>query len=171
MCPPHSNEQPLTKGLCPNHYQLSLKLNSMNKQNSKDVKDDGLGELIDILDAIFSKYVRLKYADENGFVRCFVTGYQFHWTALDAGHFISRSCMFLRWDLRNVKPQAIISNRFRDGDISSYAHALEKESPGIVDILTEEANTIYKYSRHELNELIRDYRDKVNGLLKKINNG
>jgi hypothetical protein len=167
-CPESKGKQPLIKGLCQYHYQLASKMKSLNKQAEKEIKDDGLSDLIEILDHIFSRYIRLKYADKDGYVTCFISGTRHHWKEIDNGHFISRANMFLRFDERNCRPCSITENRYKDGNIPGYAKKLEEETPGIVDILMEEAHVVCKWSRAELNAMIVDYRKRGELILKEI---
>lgn len=168
MCPESKGKQPLIKGLCQNHYWNQVRLKSVEKQSEKEIKAEGLSDLIDILDAVFARWVKLAAADENGWVACFVTGRMFKVNDIDAGHFISRGCMYLRWDPRNVKPQSKVSNQLKDGDRAKFAMALEKESPGIVEILEEESHIPTHLSRQEINSIIVEYRAKNKTLESKI---
>jgi len=43
-----------------------------------------------MLDSIFSRYIRLSYADNNGMVKCVTSGDMYHWKNIQNGHFITR---------------------------------------------------------------------------------
>lgn len=168
LCPDSKGKQPLIGKLCQTHYWNRSKMKSFEKQAQKEIKEDGLSDLVEILDQVFSRYIRLKYADKDGYVTCFISGTRHHWKEIDNGHFIPRSNMFLRFDERNCRPCSITENRYKDGNIPGYAKKLEEETPGIVDILMEESHVVCKWSRAELNAMIVDYRKRADLILKEI---
>jgi hypothetical protein len=116
--------------------------------------------LIQDLDAIVSKYIRMKEANLDGIVKCYTCFRSGSWKSFDCGHFIPRSNMALRWDVRNLRPQCKKCNQYDYGNIEEFELALEGEQPGIVKILTEESRNPYKWSRDELKELLIDFRAK-----------
>lgn len=69
--------------------------------------------------AKFSEKIRLRDADDNGYVSCVSCGHVFHWKETDCGHFIEnteRSKTFggnaLWYDVRNFAAQCQGCNRF-----------------------------------------------------------
>lgn len=157
---------PLWKGLCASHYQMGLKLKYIAKQDAKEIEsEDGLPELIERLDSLISKFVRISAADANGFVLCYTCGDKYHWKEVDAGHYIGRACMHLRFDVdRNIRPQCHTCNRINYGMQLPFAKRLEEDRPGITDILYEESNIPYKWNRFELEQMISDYTKKIKKL-------
>ena len=117
--------------------------------------------LIQDLDVAVSKYVRIREADKDGITKCFTCFRTGHWKTFDCGHFIPRGNMFLRWDLRNLKQQCEKCNRYDEGNLDIFAENLEEETPGIVDILTEESKMPHKWSRDELKEMLISIRSKL----------
>ncbi len=132
-------------------------MKSAHKAKAPEIEPD-LQDLIHEADIVFSKYVRKSAADENGMVKCYTCDNVGRWQDVDAGHFIGRSCIYLRHDFRNVKPQCGVCNRFKKGNLFEFAKNLEKEKPGIVEILTEESRVVYKPSRAELIAIIDEYK-------------
>lgn len=132
-------------------------------------EDESLTNLIDDLDAIFSKYIRLKYADSNGFVSCFTSGVKLKWTEAQCGHFISRKNLATRWLPENCRPQSEHDNCYLDGNIKVFRANLEKEQSGITQWLLEQSNQVYKPSREDLKELISEYRYKLKLVETKLN--
>ena len=55
-------------------------------------------------DKLFSRWVRLSHADSNGYCECITCGRSYKWNDIDAGHFVSRRHLALRFDSRNVFP-------------------------------------------------------------------
>lgn len=139
-----------------------------DNQEIPDHSDNELDILINDLDTIFSQYIRLKHADKKGNVKCFTCDTEKNWKEMQNGHFIPRSNMFLRFDERNCRPQDEFCNCHKHGNISQFTKRLNEEKIGITEILYEEAKVVYKYSRHELKELIVDYTKKVRFLKEDI---
>ena len=66
-------------------------------------------------DKLFSRWVRLSNADSKGYCECITCGRSYKWNDIDAGHFVSRRHLVLRFDPRNVFPQCKYCNRFLNG--------------------------------------------------------
>lgn len=126
--------------------------------------DNEFPELIKECDDLFSKYIRLKYADADGIVKCFTCEIKKHWTLIQNGHYISRGNIFLRFDERNCRPQEEFCNCTKHGNIPEFTRRLEEEHPGITEILNQEAFTVYKYSRDELQKLKAEFKLKISYL-------
>lgn len=118
--------------------------------------------LIMDLDDVVSKYVRIKNANAEGIITCFTCAKTGDWTTFDCGHYISRSFMKLRWDLRNLNPQCVSCNRHLDGNLDAYAEAINSVNPGLVETLIEESRAPHKWTRQDLKEMLIDYRHKLN---------
>lgn len=68
-----------------------------------------------------SKYIRLKYATENGLVQCVTCGDWHHWKDVDAGHCFSKSMGNAAYfEEANVYPQCRKCNRFHEGHKQRY---------------------------------------------------
>lgn len=115
---------------------------------------------------IFSEYVRRKDADEEGAVACFTCGRWDVWKNLDAGHYIAKSVsLSLRFDERNVKPQCTACNRFRHGNLTQYALALQElYGTEILGQLNAEKHQITKFTRFGYEEMIQKYQEKLAAL-------
>lgn len=140
----------------------------MEKATESMIKEEDLSDLIADADAVFSQYMRLKYARPDGFVKCFTCDNVKHYTLMQNGHFIKRGHLYLRWDERNCRPQCQRCNEIQSGNISVYTQKLNQESPGITEILQEEMRIIHKPTRAELKQLVADYSPKVKALKAKL---
>lgn len=129
--------------------------NNLNKEQSERAY------IIADLDDVVSKYVRTIDANSNGIAFCYTCSRASDWKALDCGHYISRSFMKLRWDLRNLRPQCVKCNRHLDGNLEVFGERLEEETPGIKEQLFEESKEPHKWSRQELKEMLINYREKL----------
>jgi hypothetical protein len=140
------------------------------QKRMEEFEDDSesFQNLIQDLDAVFSQYIRCKYADKEGMVECFTSGKKFHWTKIHNGHFIPRANLATRWMEHNCRPQSEHDNSFLSGNLEVYAKKLEQESPGIVEFLQTIARQVEKPTKDELKSLIIEYRSKLNQVKKKF---
>ena len=84
----------------------------------RKLEDMSHGELEHLLDAEVSFFVRASAAieaDADGLIPCFTCGVMRHWKDMEAGHYISRENRGVRWDLRDIRPQEYICNRYEGG--------------------------------------------------------
>jgi Bacteriophage Lambda NinG protein len=117
------------------------------------------------LDNIFSIYIRLRDSDENGYCRCISSGKIAYYTEMDAGHFINRKHMSLRFNECNVNAQSRSDNRFDEGNIEGYRRGLiKKYGKNIIDQLYATKNETLKLGKFEINAMIKHYTQKVKEL-------
>jgi len=115
-------------------------------------------KLITKLDTIFSKYIRLRDADQNGYCRCVTCGERYHWKKIQAGHFISRKHYATRWDENNVHAQCVACNVFRAGE--QYKYSLYLGNDTSLDLLTKSKQSV-KFMDFELEEMCKIYNEKI----------
>jgi len=114
------------------------------------------------LDQVFSKFIRQRDADSHGRVRCFTCGRIYHWKEIQAGHYISRQHLNLRWAEYNVHPQCVGCNVFKKGNMDVYAIALQaKYGLDILQELQRQKQKIRKFTIGELINLIDRYEEKL----------
>lgn len=119
-------------------------------------------QLIKKLDKIFSQFIRLRDADENGYCTCITCGRVKHWKEVDCGHFIKRQYMSTRFNEMNCHAQCKHCNAFEQGADVKYRAALIKLY-GKNEVLKLEwlkGQTI-KFTKSELELLIKHYSDKI----------
>lgn len=139
---------------------LSRKIHKFQKENDcVDMAERSY--LIQDLDAVTSLYVRKKHASANEIVGCYTCSWQGNWKSADCGHYVPRSAMSVRWDLRNLRPQCKKCNQHEYGNQEVFAKNLEEEMPGVVDLLLEESRNPSKWSREELKEMLIMMRAKL----------
>lgn len=120
-------------------------------------------------DRIFSKYIRLKWSDPNGYCRCVTCGKKDIWTRMHAGHFVLRRHMSCRYREDNVHPQCVYCNSFQDGNASAYAVFLEKEyGDGILQELEQRKYCVAPYGKDKLEEIIDKYEPLVKKQEKRV---
>jgi hypothetical protein len=115
---------------------------------------------------VFSKYIRLKYADKNGYVICYTCGRKMRWQESDAGHGASGRGNAILFNEKFVRPQCIRCNIFLKGNYDVFHAKLIKEyGPGILDEINKLKKTIKKFTQSELKELYEHYKKEVEKLL------
>lgn len=124
-------------------------------------------QLVKKLDRIFSQYIRLRDRVSGDYVSCITCGKLYHWKEVDAGHFVPRDRMSVRFNEKNVNGQCRHCNRFRSGEQYAHGKAIDrKHGEGIAEWLEFEGRKVRKYSSWELEQLIKHYREKVKELVK-----
>lgn len=128
-------------------------------------------QLIAELDTVFSQYCRLRDADKQGIVTCFVTGERIYFKDCDAAHFIDRAHMATRWDEMNVHACSRDSNRYDQDHKSKYKLAMIRKYGNLAVVKLEHlGHSLMKFTSAELLEKLVYYRLECEELraLKKI---
>ena len=112
---------------------------------------------------VFSEYIRRRDADWKGYVKCCTCGKRMHWKEADAGHYKSKNqglaVYFLEY---NVHPQCTGCNRFRHGNLTSYAIYLqERYGDDILKKIEWSAHQHIKINSKEYENLIKLYKEKI----------
>lgn len=129
------------------------------------VKKKTTAQLKKELDTVFSKYIRLKYADKNGFCVCYTCGAKKHWKDIQNGHFIPRNILITRWSENNCRPQCVGCNVFGNGKMLDFEDHLVKELGGkSVDKLKASRFKIIKLDTNWYLEKIEHYKKEIEKL-------
>ena len=81
---------------------------------------------------------------------------------MHAGHFMSRKHLSTRWHEDNVQVQCPKCNLFGQGEQYTFGKLLDvRIKEGLADSLEELSKTTVKIMRHEYEELITKYKQKV----------
>ena len=117
-------------------------------------------KIVKKLDAEFSRYIRLKYADHNGYVKCYTCDRDKHYKdSMQCGHFLSRRFYATRWSEDNCRPQCYGCNCHAQGRQYEYALNLNKEyGYNIAEELLQISREMVKISTPELLEKIEYYK-------------
>ena len=146
-------------------YYIKRKKKEPTEKKSR--KSPSLSTLVDRLDTIFSKYIRLRDAMPSGMFRCISCGQIKPISQADCGHFHSRIHMSTRFDEDNCHAECRFCNRFSADHIIGYRENLIKKIGGQRFALLEvKAHQSYKYSHFEIEQLIKYYRARVEMLQK-----
>jgi hypothetical protein len=114
----------------------------------------------------FSRFIRLRDADENGICTCITCGLKREWKKMDCGHGIGRQHWGTRYDEKNNHAQCKKCNGFEGGRMDVYKEQVNKKyGVGTWDLLEAKArSTSKRYGKAEIEILTREYRDKANKL-------
>lgn len=107
------------------------------------------------LDSVFSVYIRLRDANENGYCKCITCGIMIDWRIIHNGHYIPRKHIATRYDIRNCHSQCAFCNIYLDGDLQKYKLAIiQKYGIKVLEELEAGKRSLEKWT-------IADYREKI----------
>ena len=115
-------------------------------------------------DDAFSLYIRTRdsQAYEGRAFKCISCGRVLPIDQADAGHYINRSHMSLRFSEANVHAQCRYDNRFKEGEITSYRKGLiQKIGLQKVELLEAQKNITNKLSNFELEIIAKHYKEET----------
>lgn len=126
-----------------------------------------LPTLVNRLDNVFSKYIRLRDVMPNGMFRCISCGKIKPISQADCGHYHSRTHMSTRFDEDNCHAECRFCNRFSADHIIGYRENLVKKiGEQRFALLEVKARESKKWSHFELEQLAKYYRARVEMLSK-----
>jgi hypothetical protein len=167
--------KPLLSGKCQHHYwYLRAQISEERKEKREPARkpkrvlvESDLPELIDEADLKFSRWMRIAASDDNGYITCYTCDQVLRWQDSQLMHFVKRGNKLLRYDVRNCRVGCQTCNEIKDGNYEEYVPRLEREFPGITDILLEESVLAYRPSRFELIAIIDECSAKYKAEAKK----
>lgn len=112
--------------------------------------------------AEFSRYIRLKHADSDGYEACYTCGHVKHWKEMQAGHGIAgrnNAVLFLE---AVVKPQCAGCNIWGGGKYSIFTENL------IGELGVDRYYEVVRESNRTLKYTIQDYEDVIENCKLKI---
>lgn len=86
------------------------------------------------LDKVFSQYIRHKYADDKGYVKCYTCSVKKPIKEMQNGHWIPRNNLATRFDEQNCRPQCVGCNMFQRGRPDVFSVNLINEGIDIVKL-------------------------------------
>lgn len=124
----------------------------------------------DKLDKIFSKFIRLRDSDGDGFGECCTCSKRLHWKEAHCGHFISRRHLSVRWDERNTALQCPYCNTYNQGQQYFFSLFIDKRyGKGTVEELIQKSKETVRMTKWDYQPLIDSYKEKVKQLENKKN--
>ena len=113
----------------------------------------------------FSKYIRLRDSDHNGWGRCITCNKAIKWNQGHAGHYLSRRFKAIKYDERNNSLQCVSCNSFHCGRQDVYTDKIDaKFGKGTAEELESMKNDIVKRDKIFFIAMIEKYKIKVKEL-------
>ena len=132
------------------------------KRTFKKKKRVSRTNLVAKLDAAVSLWVRTKYADENGMVKCYTCPKTLPIAKMQNGHYVSRAVRSTRWNEENMRPQCFGCNIMQGGQPITFRENLVKELGETMVLFVEELrHTLFKPTDAWLLQQIQEYGDKL----------
>ena len=125
---------------------------------------------IKALDKVFSMYIRLRDSKEFDFTafRCCACRQIKPFSMADAGHFVNRRFMSVRWNETNVNAECSACNRYEESNSSGYSlFMLKKYGKNHIEYLDGLKRTPAKFIDSELKLIELDYKKKIKVLQSK----
>jgi hypothetical protein len=117
------------------------------------------------LDRVFSVYIRMRDADQEGFVNCITSGKRMWWRESQCGHFLSRRYNATRFHEQNCHAQSPYDNCYLAGNQYIYGlKVAELYGEDVPTMLVELSRTDFKFSIEWLEEKIAHYTKEVERL-------
>lgn len=114
---------------------------------------------------ILSEFIRRSYADAFGNVRCYTCDKLMHWKESQAGHAIGGRTGAVLLDAEIIRPQCVGCNVFGRGNYTVFtARLIEENGLGWMKEKIAGARKIRKWTRSELEDFIKDTKEKLNAL-------
>lgn len=143
-------------------HPLRIKPSKGTKRTPKK-KERSQAKLKKDFDALFSQYIRRKYANEEGMVKCYTCSTIKHWKEIQNGHWIPRNNLATRFSEDNCRPQCVACNMFQHGMPDVFAVNLIKDGIDIV-ALQQTRYSIFKIDRHWYIAQIEKYKALLESL-------
>ncbi len=125
-------------------------------------KTKPIGKVVDQAATLLQKLVRMKAADQQGICQCVTCGKKGHWKEMDGGHFISRTYTQHKLNEENIHPQCKGCNRFAYKCSDDYfLFMVDMYGEDHVRSMVETKRQVKKWERVELNDLIRDLKERI----------
>jgi hypothetical protein len=98
-----------------------------------------------------SKYIRLKYSDKNGFVKCYTCSTIKFYKEMQAGHGFGGRGNSILFDERIVRPQCAPCNVWKYGNYDVFKIKLEKEYGfKFMEQMLKQKNKLKQFSLKEI---------------------
>jgi hypothetical protein len=114
------------------------------------------------LDFWFSRFIRMRDSDKQGYIRCFTCGGLRYWKQAHCGHGISRKYKATRFDERNCQSQCLSCNIFNEGQKDVFSHNVDvKYGKGTWDKLTVQSRGISKRGVYDYQVMAEHYEKEA----------
>ena len=142
--------------------KAAKQLQAPAKAKPKPTKAKTLTKLRNELDFWFSRYIRAKYANEDGTVECFTCKRRYLVGNAQAGHFASRRHMATRWDEDNVRPQCYGCNITNQGQQWLFGRYLDGERAGKAEEVMQRSQSRTRNEVGAMRMAVAHYKAQAN---------
>ena len=134
----------------------------------KRCRKDSPKGLMQILDRVFSEYIRRRDAGATGYVRCVTCTTVKYWKEMDCGHFVNRNHLSVRFDERNCHAQCPECNRFHGGEQHLHGIAIDQKYGTGTALLLQRVGRVpvglddiwYKYHISLYRKKVKDLKER-----------
>ncbi|MGB2259719.1 MAG: recombination protein NinG [Porticoccaceae bacterium] len=140
-------------------------MQTSRKPVKRKKKQPTIAQEIDKAAVDMQKLVRMKAADDNGYVSCVSCGKVGHWKTYDGGHFYSRRHTRLKLFLENCHPQCkrcnmlmgdpIVNDAYRRYMVEMYGERRVEAMKKLTYLPPA------KYTREQVKEYRQDIKDQI----------
>jgi hypothetical protein len=137
------------------------------KPKAPKKKQKTIPKLVDEAAVLLQKLVRMKAADENGYAKCVTCDKPepTHWKDLQGGHFMERNRKATKLLEENLHPQCMGCNAFKmktaSGVLAYREYMVSMYGEEFVSELIQQSRQVKKYTRHEVEGLIFDFKRRI----------
>ena len=136
------------------------------KAKPKKKKTKTIGKLTDEAATLLQRLVRLKAADDNGYVSCVTCGVTKRFDdGMQGGHFRPRGKAATKLMEENVHPQCDSCNsfgmKFHGAEAKYTTYMIDMYGREFVDELIELSDQPYKWCRPDIEDLIKDFSAQI----------
>ena len=126
-------------------------------------KRKSIAKEVDEAATLLQLLVRLKAADDNGYVSCVVCGVTRHYLdGMQGGHFISRGKLATKLMVENVHPECRGCNMPGGGHEAGWAsYMLETYGKEFIEELHQISRGTKKYLRCEIEDIKKDFSEQI----------
>jgi hypothetical protein len=129
---------------------------------TKKIKKPKLSTVKNRVWSLFSRYIRLKAADENGYVECVTCGEVIPMNEAQAGHFIGGRTNSVLFDERLVHVQCRMCNIWLEGNYVAYTlYMLKKHTVEEIEAFQALKHQTVKYTIGDLLEMEENLKSKL----------
>jgi len=123
-----------------------------------------------VLWPVFSKFIRLRDSNKDGFLKCFTCGNIRYWKQADCGHGAPRQHKGTKYNEKNNHGQCKHCNGFQGGMREEYKKEMDKRyGAGTWDAMIVASRQTSKAGKFEYDTMAAHYSREVERLLKEKN--
>ena len=115
----------------------------------------------DLADRVFSEYVRLYYADDKWYVKCFTSWVRLPRNEAQNGHYRDRWYTKYRFDIRNCHPQTHLDNVIKWWNYRDYHKNMVAEYGEEIENMLRNDNELVDYNQEWYEDHILEWYDFI----------